>query len=316
MATIEVGRNRGEPAVAVDEVDHANSALEPLSDPLLPSERGGPHQLNTNDLSMVRAFYGLPSPTARLKLAKQIDFEDVFGNQALRLALDQPYTELAIEAESEVETLDIAPFAPRPPRVRSTIPLIWMPRQRQMLQPYLLPAELPDSELEELVTYAMSFAERNDFDLLATLLDINTTIHREFRYQPGVTTVYTTPFQVYQERRGVCQDFTNLFICLARLIGVPARYVCGYFYTGPRKDGAAPEASHAWVQVYLPERGWRGFDPTNGVVTRTDHVRVAVGRLYVDATPTSGTIYLGGGGRETLEAQVFVEDLGPASKGL
>ena len=70
------------------------------------------------------------------------------------------------------------------------------------------------------------------------------------------------------------------------------------------------------MQVYLPERGWRGFDPTNGVVTRTDHVRVAVGRLYVDATPTSGTIYLGGGGRETLEAQVFVEDLGPASKGL
>jgi transglutaminase-like putative cysteine protease/predicted glutamine amidotransferase len=239
---------------------------------------------------------------------QQHEFEDVFGNHVRRMLLDQPFTELRIESQSQVEMLDVAPFLPRPPRVRSTIPLIWMPRQRQMLQPYLLPPELPDSEMEELVTYAMSFAERNDHDLLATLLDINATFHREYRYQPGVTTVFTTPFQVYRERRGVCQDFTNLFICLGRLIGVPARYVCGYFYTGPRTTGSAPEASHAWVQAYLPDLGWRGFDPTNGIITQTDHVRVAVGRMFSDATPTSGTIYVGGG-RETLEVQVFVDSL-------
>jgi transglutaminase-like putative cysteine protease len=56
----------------------------------------------------------------------------------------------------------------------------------------------------------------------------------------------------------------------------------------------------------LPEAGWKGFDPTNGILTQTDHVRVAVGRNYVDATPTSGTIYVGGGG-ETLRASVRVE---------
>ena len=49
------------------------------------------------------------------------------------------------------------------------------------------------------------------------------------------------------------------------------------------------------MQVYLPEVGWKGFDPTNGILTQTDHIRVAVGRNYVDATPTSGTIYVGGG---------------------
>ena len=54
--------------------------------------------------------------------------------------------------------------------------------------------------------------------------------------------------------------------------------------------------------------GWKGFDPTNGVLTQTDHVRVAVGRNYVDATPTSGTIYAGGG-TETLEVAVSVEAL-------
>ena len=66
------------------------------------------------------------------------------------------------------------------------------------------------------------------------------------------------------------------------------------------------EASHAWVQLYLPQVGWKGFDPTNGILTQTDHVRVAHGRTYVDATPTSGTIFVGGGG-ETLDVHVRCE---------
>jgi transglutaminase-like putative cysteine protease len=153
----------------------------------------------------------------------------------------------------------------------------------------------------------MSFVERNDYDLLDTLLDINASIFREYRYTPGATTIETSPFDVYAKRRGVCQDFTNLFICLARLLGVPARYTCGYVWTGPKNPNhVQSEASHAWVQVYLPEVGWRGFDPTNGILTQTDHVRVAYGRNYVDATPTSGTIFLGGGG-EKLEVEVRME---------
>jgi transglutaminase-like putative cysteine protease len=193
-----------------------------------------------------------------------------------------------------------------------------MPWQRQILQPFLLPPELPESELNELLDYAMSFVKRNDSDLLETLLDINNSIFREYAYRQGTTTVSTTPFEVYVNRYGVCQDFTNLFICLARLLGVPARYVCGYVYTGPKHaNQRQSEASHAWVQVYLPEVGWKGFDPTNGILTQTDHVRVAVGRNYVDATPTSGTIYVGGGS-ETLFVDVSVsptEVLEPALLG-
>src|SRR5207244_8656852 len=158
-----------------------------------------------------------------------------------------------------------------------------------------------------LAEYAMSFVKRNDYDVLDTLLDINHSIYREYAYQQGATNVHTTPFDVYVNRRGVCQDFTNLMICLARLLGVPARYVCGYIYTGPKHEdpdrARQSEASHAWVQVYLPQVGWKGFDPTNGILTQTDHVRVAVGRNYIDATPTSGTIYVGGG-RESLEVEV------------
>ena len=241
--------------------------------------------------------------------AKARDYDDVLGNRVRRVEIDTPFTELVIEARSVVDLLDTDPLSFRPLHKRWTIPLVWMPWQRHMLQPYLLPEELPDSELEELTEYAMSFVERNDYDLFDTLLDMNATIYREYKYTQGATTVHTSPFDVYTNRRGVCQDFANLFICMARLLSVPARYVCGYVYTGPKHENTLQgEASHAWVQVYLPEVGWKGFDPTNGVMTQTDHVRVAVGRSYVDATPTSGTLFLGGG-RETLSVDVRCEIL-------
>lgn len=89
-----------------------------------------------------------------------------------------------------------------------------------------------------------------------------------------------------------------------------APYRVGYIYTGANYENKVQsEASHAWVELYLPWNGWRGFDPTNGCMAGTDHVRVACGRNYRDATPTTGTIYKGQGGVETLDVEVRVEDV-------
>jgi transglutaminase-like putative cysteine protease len=236
------------------------------------------------------------------------EYEDVFGNHVRRLLLDVPFHELVVEATSEVELFDTDPLSYRPLHARTTFPLVFMPWHEQVLRPYLLPTELPESELTELAEYAMSFVERNDADLLDTLVDVNQTIYRDYKYMPKSTTLATSPYDVYVNRRGVCQDFTNLFICLARLLGIPARYVCGYVHAAQLVDNRQAQASHAWVQVYLPEVGWKGFDPTNGVLTQTEHIRVAVGRNYRDATPTSGVIYVGGTG-ETLEVEVRVKPL-------
>lgn len=140
-----------------------------------------------------------------------------------------------------------------------------MPWQRQMMMPYLLPTELPESQLTELTEYAMSFVERNDYHLLKTIEDINVSIYRDYKYVSGSTSLNTTPFEVYTSRQGVCQDFANLFICMARLLGIPARYRMGYIYTGANyTNKIQSDASHAWAEVYLPYVGWRGFDPTNG----------------------------------------------------
>ncbi|MCA9521211.1 MAG: class II glutamine amidotransferase [Myxococcales bacterium] len=239
--------------------------------------------------------------------SSQEHFEDVFGNAVVRLEPRGVYSEMRFVATSIVRVLPPGFVVSR--WRRSTIPLDWMPWQRQMMSPYLLPPELPETQLRELFQFGMGFVDRQDFDLVAALQDLNRTIHRDFAYVQGATTLATTPFQVYATRRGVCQDFATLFITLSRLLGVPARYRVGYIYTGTDYlNRAQSDASHAWVEVYLPWAGWRGFDPTNGSLSGLDHVRVACGRNYVDATPTSGTIYRGGGG-EVLEVSVQVERL-------
>lgn len=239
----------------------------------------------------------------------QDTFEDVFGNHAVELHIARPFERMRVEAESLVVVAADAAGALQSRARRTTIPMDWMPWQRQMMMPYLLPPELPESQLRELFVYAMSFVERQDFDLVETLLDINRTIYRDYAYVQGVTTLATTPFDVYARRQGVCQDFANLFICLARLLGLPSRYRVGYIYTGADyANKLQSEASHAWVEVYLPWAGWRGFDPTNGCCAGVDHIRVACGRNYRDATPTSGTIYRGGAG-ESLVVEVLVEQL-------
>src|SRR5438270_351592 len=94
-------------------------------------------------------------------------------------------------------------------------------------------------------------------------------------------------------RKGVCQDYPHITIILARQLGIPCRYVSGYLYQpGRSQDRSTGEATHAWVEAYLPGLGWIGFDPTNNTTTDERHIRVAIGRDYADVPPTRG-VYRG-----------------------
>lgn len=240
---------------------------------------------------------------------EEIQFEDVFGNQAIHCVIDQPYKKLTVKVVSRVKVFAAPPDDHSLSRRQTSIPLLWMPWQRQMMMPYLMPSELPESQLTELTEYAMSFVLRNDYHLVKIIEDMTLSIYRDYKYVSGSTSLSTTPFEVYTSRQGVCQDFANLLICLARLLSIPARYRMGYIYTGvDYANKIQSDASHAWAEVYLPYVGWRGFDPTNGCSVSQDHVRVACGRNYMDATPTSGTIYRGGG-KETLKVDVKMREI-------
>tara|TARA_Y100000310_G_scaffold334233_1_gene413520 strand:+ start:49975 stop:51915 length:1941 start_codon:yes stop_codon:yes gene_type:complete len=65
---------------------------------------------------------------------------------------------------------------------------------------------------------------------------------------------------VLDNREGVCDEMTNLFISFTRSVGIPARFVSGMVYTN--LDYAW--GPHGWAEVYFPEFGWVPFDVTFG----------------------------------------------------
>ncbi len=92
-----------------------------------------------------------------------------------------------------------------------------------------------------------------------------------------------------KSRQGVCQDFAHIMIALVRSLRIPCRYVSGYLYRRAQDhDRSVVDATHAWVEAFLPPLGWVGFDPTNCLLTGDRHIRTAIGRDYSDVPPTRG----------------------------
>jgi transglutaminase-like putative cysteine protease len=145
--------------------------------------------------------------------------------------------------------------------------------------------------------------------LLEATRALSHRIHTEFTYRPTATTIETPVLETLRTRRGVCQDFSHLMIGALRSLGVPARYVSGYLRSGADYTGA--EASHAWVAVFLPGRGWMDVDPTNDVMPGTGHITLAWGRDYGDVAPVKGVAL--GGGQQVVEVEVRVEPIGEPS---
>ncbi len=68
---------------------------------------------------------------------------------------------------------------------------------------------------------------------------------------------------VLQNKYGVCDELTNLFIAMARALGIPARFVSGIAYSNSELFTSG-WGLHGWAEVYFPEHGWIPFDPTYG----------------------------------------------------
>lgn len=109
-------------------------------------------------------------------------------------------------------------------------------------------------------------------------------IRTHFEYAPDVTLANSPIDDVLEQGKGVCQDFTHLMLAVLRSFGVPARYVSGYLHR-PNE----PSQSHAWCEVWLPQLGWFGVDPTNDSPVNDFYVKVAVGRDFTDVSPNKGT---------------------------
>jgi len=216
---------------------------------------------------------------------------DYFGNQVTYFTVEEEHRELIVTAISEV-AMEIPP--PPPP----TSNLAWE-EARNALDVSTVPHAFDSPCVrrdDRLASYAaISFAPGRP--LLEAALDLTRRIFQEFKYDPTATCVSTPTMEVFEKRRGVCQDFAHLEIGCLRSLGLAARYVSGYLLTDPRPGQprlVGADASHAWLSVFCPGHGWIDLDPTNNVIPNMRHVTVAWGRDYGDVCPIKG-VFLGGG---------------------
>ncbi|NQW08402.1 MAG: transglutaminase family protein [Alphaproteobacteria bacterium] len=146
--------------------------------------------------------------------------------------------------------------------------------------------------------------------LLDAALELNHRVYEAFEYDPAATTITTPVDEVFDIRRGVCQDFAHLMLACLRGMGLAARYISGYLLTYPPPGGEklqGSDASHAWVAVRVPEVGWIDLDPTNDKIATTEHITLAWGRDYADVSPVKGAIV--GGGKHEVKVDVDVRPL-------
>jgi len=107
--------------------------------------------------------------------------------------------------------------------------------------------------------------------------------HITFGYQHARST--KTALEAYNERVGVCRDFTHLAITLCRCMNIPARYCTGYLGDIGVPASPNPMDFSAWFEAYL-DGEWYTFDPRNNI-PRIGHILIARGRDATDVPLTN-----------------------------
>ncbi|MDP3658878.1 transglutaminase family protein [Phenylobacterium sp.] len=224
--------------------------------------------------------------------AQLFSYADPFGNAVYHFDVPQPHDRLTIQARSAIETQP-------PPALPEALDMGEWDRLRgefvrgenfDFLYPHGFAVPTPALE---------AFIDEHQLDRLkardplTAVRALSQVIYQAFAYDPDATDADSSIDVALAARGGVCQDFAHIMIAICRSWGIPARYVSGYLFTdrsgGDRSD---PDATHAWVEVFLPSVRWVGLDPTNNIATGERHVACAIGRDYADVPPSRG-VYKG-----------------------
>lgn len=214
---------------------------------------------------------------------------DTWGNQSHLMSLGGGARQVLCEAGGRVEALG-EPWQTdlRGPDVRIYL--------------NATPLTTADDAMQDAVHAALRRGLHDEDDVLV----LAGLVADRVQYRAGCTDACTTSVQAWQGGVGVCQDHAHVFVALCRSLGVPARYVSGYFHA----TGAAELASHAWAQVCLDPatRRWLGVDITHRCLVDQRHVQLAVGPDYAACSPVRGV--RSGFGTERLHVSVEITPLG------
>ena len=205
------------------------------------------------------------------------------GNPLIKLWFEHvPCDRLDITVRSIVETHQENPFIYLLDPFAMQLPIDYPASLKSQLQSYLRSQDWVDPVAVEI---AQNLLVQVDGSVMNFLTQLNQLINAECHYgiremgrafPPGVT---------WRDRKGSCRDFTVLFIEVCRAVGLAARFVSGY------QEGDLDRAEHdlhAWAEVYLPGAGWRGYDPTLGLVVGDRHIALVASPDVETAAPVVG----------------------------
>lgn len=212
---------------------------------------------------------------------------DGYGNIVHAHTVHRPHVGAAIVVEGEVDTVDTQGVLTG---VEETLPPSFFLRRTPLTTPCEAIAALAERAREK----------ATPLDRLHAAMWL---VREAVDYRTGATEATTTAAEALERGAGVCQDHAHVFITVARLLGVPARYVSGYLFVPNQPAGQ--EACHAWAEAYVEDLGWVGFDPSNHVCPTDAYVRTAAGLDYWSAAPVRGLRHGKAGERLAVDVQVY-----------
>jgi transglutaminase-like putative cysteine protease len=237
--------------------------------------------------------------------AQVLNYRDRLGNIVHHFDVPRPHSQLAVTAQAVVQ-MSTAPAIPEKLATDAWNELDEIASHDDHMFD-LMPSRFTEpTALLRLLARELNCESRHD-DPLTQLRELNSSINSAFDYSPQTTTVDSPIDHALEARKGVCQDFAHIMLALTReYLRIPCRYVSGYlFHRVEDHDRSDPDATHAWIETFLPEIGWVGFDPTNNLIAGLRHIRVSVGRDYGDVPPTRGVFK--GEAESELKVAVKVE---------
>ncbi len=225
--------------------------------------------------------------TSRLEISPAYSIKwhrDVFDNSLAVVSFLEPADTLTIDSEVVIQHYEQAPFDFLVEDYAVTYPFSYAAGEQVDLAAFQRLIFFDDQQIINDWLLQFGLYGMETFGLLVKL---NQAISSQFRYQmreePGVQ----SPARTLALRSGSCRDYATLFIEACRCLGLASRFVSGYLHAAATEAGNA--TTHAWVEVYLPGTGWKGFDPTSGIVTGNQHIAVAVARDPETVPPVSGS---------------------------
>lgn len=209
---------------------------------------------------------------------------DVFDNSLADVTFKMPSDKLTIASEVVIQHYEHAPFDFMVEDYATNYPFNYLENESSDLLAFQQMIYVNDQSTINHWLSQFNYLGMNTFGLLMLL---NQTICNTFRYQMREEAGVQSPAYTLQIGSGSCRDYATLLIEACRALGLASRFVSGYLHAPSTEVGHA--STHAWVEVYLPGIGWKGFDPTIGEITSNKHIAIAVARNPESVPPVAGS---------------------------